>query len=387
MSFSKFKLSSQLLADVAQLGYEIPTPIQDEAIPIVMAGRDLIACAETGSGKTAAFLLPIIERIARGDQAQALILAPTREIALQTEAFALALSLKLKLRIVAVIGGANWQKQSQLLAKNPHIILATPGRLLDHMRHVPTLFHNVSTLVLDEADRLLDMGFLPDIRTILDELSLDRQSLLFSATLSNDIETLAEETLLDPIEIQIGRRASTVITLDQSIYPVLSHAKLPLLLSLLKEEIEGGTIIFSGTKRNAERLANVLSVHDHRVTLLHGDRTQGQRIAAIEDFRDGKVNVLVATDLAARGLDIPTIGRVINFDVPAYPEDYVHRVGRTARAGRNGQAVTLVSPQDEPDIRRIEALINQTLNRKHLAGFSDGSDLMSRQFKPTGTYA
>jgi ATP-dependent RNA helicase RhlE len=377
MSFSLFKLSPQLLSAVAALGYVIPTPVQKQAIPLALEGRDVIGCAETGSGKTAAFLLPMMERILKGEYFQGLVLAPTRELALQTEACALTLTDGIKFRVASVIGGADMRKQTRALAANPHIIIATPGRLLDHMRRRPGLLDHVGILVLDEADRLLDMGFLPDIRRILDELSLDRQSLLFSATLSKEISVLAEETLLDPVQIQIGRRGSTVLTLDQSVYPVLSHAKLPLLLSLLKEDVSGETLIFTRTKRGAEKLADVLKVHEHSVALLHGDRTQGQRVAALAAFTAGRVRVLVATDLAARGIDIPSIARVINFDVPAYPEDYVHRVGRTARAGKNGQAVTLVSPQDEADMLKIEKLINQTIVRRAIKGFSDGREAVA----------
>jgi ATP-dependent RNA helicase RhlE len=374
MTFSSFKLSPKLLSALTLLGYTEPTPIQKQAVPMIMEGRDVIGCAETGSGKTAAFLLPIIERILRGEECQSLILAPTREIALQTEECARTLAAELNFRIVSVIGGTDLRRQAQALANYPQIIIATPGRLLDHMRRSPGILDDVGILVLDEADRLLDMGFLPDIRRILDALSLDRQSLLFSATLSKEINVLAEETLLDPIQIQIGRRGSTVSTLDQSVYPVLGHAKLPLLLQLLKEEVEGETLIFTRTKRGAEKLAEILKVHEYRIALLHGDRTQGQRVAAIAAVNAGRVRVMVATDLAARGIDIPTIARVINFDVPAYPEDYVHRVGRTARVGRNGQALTLVSPQDEADLCRIEAFIDQKLTRRAVKGFSDGRD-------------
>lgn len=377
MTFSSFKLSRPLLKAVDKLGYVTPTPIQEQVIPLAMAGRDLIGCAETGSGKTAAFLLPIIERIVRGEKHQALILAPTREIALQTELCARALTTGYKFNTVCVIGGANMSEQVQGLAKGAHIIIATPGRLLDHLGRRPELLDGVGILVLDEADRLLDMGFLPEVREILDSLPLDRQSMLFSATLSEGIQVLAEETLLDPEEVQIGRRATTVATLDQSVYSVLSHAKLPLLLSLLKTEVEGCTIIFTRTKRGAERLAEVLKVHEYRVALLHGDRTQVQRNSAMADIHSGRKRILVATDLAARGLDIPSIGRVINYDVPEYPEDYVHRVGRTARAGREGQAYTFVAPQDEEALSRIEKLINLPLTRRTLTGFSDGREMLA----------
>lgn len=377
MPFSKFNLSAQLMDAVKALSYDKPTPIQNQAIPVALEGRDVIGCAETGSGKTAAFLLPIIERITRGEQRQALILSPTREIALQTEAFARVLSNRLKMRIVSVIGGADMHLQTRGLAADPHIIIATPGRLIDHMRRRHNLLDEVGILVLDEADRLLDMGFLPDIRRILDSLSLDRQSLLFSATMSGDIGVLAEETLLDPVHIQVGRRATTVSTLEQSVYSVLTQAKLPFLLLLLKTEVEGGTLVFVRTKRSADRLAAVLKLHLHRVGLLHGDRTQSQRVSAMADFRAGHARVLVATDLAARGIDVSSLTRVINYDVPAYPEDYVHRVGRTARAGGSGQAITLAAPQEEADLLRIERLIGQPLTRCAMAGFSDGREFAS----------
>jgi ATP-dependent RNA helicase RhlE len=377
MSFSSFKLSPQLHSALAMLSYHIPTPIQKQAIPLALKGHDIIGCAETGSGKTAAFLLPILERILRGEHRQGLVLAPTREIALQTESFALALASKLNYRIVTTIGGTELRPQAKALAAKPHLIIATPGRLLDHMRRNPGILDEVGILVLDEADRLLDMGFLPDIRTILDSLSLERQSLLFSATFSKEINILAEETLLDPVEVQIGRRGDTVTTLDQFVYPVLGHAKLPLLLMLLKENVDGETLIFTRTKRSAERLSEVLKVHEHNVVLLHGGLTQGQRNSAMKAFCAGRAKVMVATDLAARGIDIPSITRVINFDVPAYPEDYVHRVGRTARAGCNGQALTLVSPQDEEDLRKIEMLINKTLTRRAIKGFSDGREAVA----------
>jgi ATP-dependent RNA helicase RhlE len=294
---------------------------------------------------------------------------------LQTEVVARALTAKLNLQVASVIGGVNLRSQTDALSTDPAIIIATPGRLIDHMQRRRDLLDEIGILVLDEADRLLDMGFLPDIRHILDSLSLDRQSLLFSATLSHEINVLAEETLLDPVQVQIGRRASTVATLEQYVYPVLSHAKLPLLLSLLKTDVAGGTLIFTRTKRSAERLAQILKVNEYKVELLHGDRSQGQRTAAMANFRAGRVRVMVATDLAARGIDILSIARVINFDVPAYPEDYVHRVGRTARAGSNGQAFTLASPQDEADLNKIEKLIGQPLLRRALPGFSDGREM------------
>jgi ATP-dependent RNA helicase RhlE len=372
MSFADLGLNAQSMRAIKALGYTSPTPIQVKAIPVALAGRDLIGIAETGSGKTASYLIPIIQRLRGGSGLRALIIAPTRELALQIEAVANDLATGTDLRTVALIGGVRASEQLRRLQRGVDIVVATPGRLLDHARSGLVRLNGIKELVLDEGDRLLDMGFLPDVRSILQKLPRDRHSMLFSATFSREIEVLAFEFMRDQETIELGRRATPVLSVDQMAYSIMSHHKTPLLLRLADKEIDGQALIFTRTKRGADNLANVLKIHGHAVDVMHADRAQTQRIKALDRFKSGKVKLLVATDIAARGIDVEDVAFVINYDIPATADDYVHRIGRTARAGRKGTAITFVSPAEEVSLKDIEHTTGQSISRARLENFSDG---------------
>ena len=373
MNFSQLGLAPTQVSACESLGYKTPTPIQRQAIPIVLSGRDVIGCAETGTGKTAAFLLPIIQRL--GEKARpglrVLVLAPTRELALQIQENYTALNRVKTNRSVLAIGGANIRTQLADLRRGASILIATPGRLIDLIEREAANLSTIEVLVLDEADRMLDMGFLPAIRRILSLLPVKRQTLLFSATMSPSIEQLARSTTKDPalVEVSVRGRAATLV--DQIAYQVPLESKTALLLELLEKEYGRfeRVLIFTRTRRGAERLSHVLKARDHTVTRIHADRTQPQREQALRAFSDGRARVLVATDIAARGLDINAVSHVINYDVPVAPEDYVHRVGRTGRAGNQGQAISIVAPTDEYALRAIERLTGQTVRRIVPEGF------------------
>ncbi|MBU0509043.1 DEAD/DEAH box helicase [bacterium] len=371
--FQNFGLDERLLRAVAEEGYERPTPIQDLAIPLVMAGRDMMGSAQTGTGKTAAFGLPILHRLLgehkRGHALRTLILSPTRELAAQIEESLKNYARHTKLRIAAVIGGVNIKPQTKALREGVDILVATPGRLLDHVGQKNVTFHDVEVFVLDEGDRMLDMGFLPDIRRIIALLPRKRQTLLFSATIPPEIATLAGTMLSNPEHVQVGVRSAPAVGITHAVYPVPSHLKPTLLPAILREIGARSVLVFTRTKRRADRLSRVLARSGLRIGVLHGDRTQAQRIAALDGFKRGKFDVLIATDIAARGLDIEGITHVINFDVPATPEDYVHRIGRTARAEAVGDAFTLVSPEEDYTMRQIEAHLGQVLPRVALRDF------------------
>ncbi len=375
MNFTELKLLPELVRACESLGYTEPTPIQKKAIPLVLSGSDLIGCAETGTGKTAAFLLPIIQRLATGKSVlstRVLILAPTRELALQTESAYGQLALRNSPRCVAVIGGASMERQRQALRRGAGVVVATPGRLLDHMeRRIVDLSH-VEVLVLDEADRMLDMGFWPSIQRILASIPTARQTLLFSATMSAPIEKIARSTMRDPKVVEISKRGRAAITVSQLAYPVATESKTALLLELLENESEPfeRVLVFTRTRRGAERLSHILQARDHSVNRIHADRTQPQREAALRDFKCGLTRVMVATDIAARGIDVTAISHVINYDVPMAPEDYVHRIGRSGRAGKAGRAITLVTPAEEISIREIERLTGQQIERVRSPAFS-----------------
>lgn len=371
-NFDKLGLSRSLVDGVARLGITEPTEIQTKAIPLALAGKNLLATAETGSGKTAAFLLPIIERLKRPGSLRALILAPTRELAMQIETNAKAFSRTARLRAVAVVGGESLPRQVRAIKSGVDILIATPGRLNDLLERGLISLQTVETLVLDEGDRMLDMGFLPQVRRILKNLPKNRQNMLLTATLSRAVEQLAQELMTACVRIEAARRTTTVATLRQKAFPVLSHAKLPLLLALLKQHTEDTFVIFTQTRRSADRLSQVLTANRHEVVILHSDRTQSQRNKALANFRAGRARVLVATDLAARGIDVDDIAFVVNYEVPATAEDYIHRVGRTARAGRDGSAITLVSPEEESLLATIERTTGVQLERTRLSGFTDG---------------
>src|SRR5260370_5908904 len=373
MNFAQLGLGPAQLRACESLGYTEPTPIQLQAIPVVLSGRDLIGCAETGTGKTAAFLLPIIQKISERARpgVRVLVLAPTRELALQIQQNYGELNNVKGNRSTIVIGGANIRTQIADLRRGVSVLIATPGRLLDLTERGAVNLSMVEVLVLDEADRMLDMGFLPAIRRVLALLPTKRQTLLFSATMSSNIEQLARSTMKEPKLIEVNRRGSAATMVEQTAYPVAAESKTALLLDLLEKEREPfeRVLVFTRTRRGAERLSHILKARDHSVNRIHADRTQPQREAALRDFRDGSARVLVATDIAARGLDVEAVSHVINYDVPAAPEDYVHRVGRTGRAGNEGQAFTIVAPVDELSMRAIERLTGQTVKRVVLPAF------------------
>ena len=367
MKFSQLGLAPAQLQACESLGYNTPTPIQKQAIPVILSGQDVIGCAETGTGKTAAFLLPIIQKI--GQRARpgirALILAPTRELALQIQKNYGDFNRTATNRSVIAIGGANIKTQIAQLRRGASVLIATPGRLLDLMDRGAVNLSAVEFLVLDEADRMLDMGFLPAIRRVLSTLPTTRQTLLFSATMPPSIEQLAHSTTKQPIRIAVSPSGRAATTVEQFAYQVAQESKTALLLELLEKEREPfeRVLVFTRTKRGADRLSHVLKARDHSVICIHADRTQSQREAALRAFSDGRARVLVATDIAARGLDIDAVSHVINYDVPSAPEDYVHRVGRTGRAGNQGKAITMVAPVDELSMRSIERLTGQTVKR------------------------
>ena len=371
MNFSQLGLSDAQVRSCESLGYTEPTPIQAQGIPVVLSGQDLIGCAETGTGKTAAFLLPIIQRMTEKARpgVRVLVLAPTRELAMQIQKNYGELNRVKANRGVTVIGGANIRTQIADLRRGAAIVIATPGRLLDLAERGAVNLSMVEVLVLDEADRMLDMGFLPAIRRILAMVPAKRQTLLFSATMSSDIEKLARTTMKEPKLIEVSPRGKAATMVEQMAYPVAQESKTALLLDLLEREKFERVLVFTRTRRGAERLSHILSARDHSVNRIHSDRTQPQREAALRGFRDGRTRVLVATDIAARGLDVDAVSHVINYDVPAAPEDYVHRIGRTGRAGNTGRAITIVTPVDELSMRAIERLTGQIVTRVVLPAF------------------
>ncbi|HEU4835951.1 MAG TPA: DEAD/DEAH box helicase [Pyrinomonadaceae bacterium] len=381
MNFSQLGLAPAQVNACESLGYNTPTPIQRQAIPIVLAGHDVIGCAETGTGKTAAFLLPIIQRLGETFRpgVRVLVLAPTRELALQIHENYMALDQLKTNRSVIAIGGASIRTQLAQLRRGAAVLIATPGRLLDLIEREAVELSMIEVLVLDEADRMLDMGFWPAIRRVLSLLPARRQTLLFSATMSSSIEQLARSTTKDPKLIEVSTRGRAATLVDQIAYQVPLESKTALLLDLLEKETERfeRVLIFTRTRRGAERLSHVLGARDHSVKRIHADRTQSQREEALRAFSQGRARVLVATDIAARGLDIDAVSHVINYDVPAAPEDYVHRVGRTGRAGSRGEAISIVAPVDESSMRAIERLTGQTIKRIVPAGFARPASAIS----------
>ena len=371
MPFSDLGLRSDLLRGVHDLGFAGPTPIQRDAIPPAALGRDVIATAQTGSGKTAAFVLPILHRIAgkpRGTT-RALVLTPTRELAAQIDEHLKRLARHTPFSAAAVFGGVGMKPQEQAFRKGVDVLVATPGRLLDHFRFGYAALAGVEILVLDEADRMLDMGFLPDIRRILRHLPAKRQTLLFSATMPTPIVALAREMLQDPVTISAAAKAAPAAGITHAAYPVPSELKSALLVELLKRGELRSVLAFTRTKHRANRLAEYLLRHGIAAGRIHGNRSQGQRTEALAAFKTGRFPVLVATDIAARGIDVDALSHVVNFDVPGSAEDYVHRVGRTARAGASGDAFLFVSPEEEAALRDIERALGQRLPRVAVTGF------------------
>ena len=371
MSFSSFSLHPHLLKALQEKGFDQPTPIQELAIPPLLQGRDVMATAVTGSGKTAAFLLPILHRLIgqpRG-KTRALVLVPTRELAVQIADHLRDLALHTSLTAAAVYGGVSPSPQEQAFRKGVDVLVATPGRLLDHLRNKYARLTGIDYLVLDEADRMLDMGFLPDIRRILEYLPSKRQTLLFSATLPPPIVTLAREMLENPVSLNITLKPTPAAGINHVAYPVPHELKSTLLLALLKQNTARSVLAFTRTKHRANRLADFLEKHGVACARIHGNRSQGQRTEALAGFKRGSFRVLVATDIAARGIDVEALGLVCNFDVPPIAEDYVHRVGRTGRANATGDACTFVSPDEERTLRSIEQSLGRRLPRQKIPGF------------------
>jgi len=374
MSFSVLGLDAKILRAVTEAGYTEPTPIQTAAIPPIIAGHDLIGIAQTGTGKTAAFTLPILTKLAaqpgprRGTKV--LVIAPTRELVVQIEENVRAYAKHLSLTMTTVFGGVGEQPQIRALRAGTDIVIACPGRLLDLMRQRAADFSQLKFLVLDEADRMLDMGFLPDIRRIVQQLPKQRQTLMFSATLSKEIEVLTHEFQRSPKLVQIGRRSNPAETVTQLIYEVPKHLKTSLLLHLLQEPQMDMVLVFSRMKHGADRIARQLEQRGVRTATLHSNRSQNQRLRALKDFKSGAVRVLVATDIAARGIDVDGISHVVNYDFPMHPEDYVHRIGRTGRAHAVGEAISFVTSEDHGELRSLERFIGRGIVRKKAEGFN-----------------
>ncbi len=371
MPFSTLKLDPSLLKAIKELGFTRPTPIQSDAIPPALEGRDILACAMTGSGKTAAFLLPIVHNLLPKSRrtTRALILTPTRELAAQILEDLNELAVHTPVTAAAVFGGVGMGPQEHAFRSGVDVIVATPGRLLDHFKAPYAKLAHIEYLVLDEADRMLDMGFLPDIRRILRHLPARRQTMCFSATMPPPIVTLTREILKNPALIQLERKAAPAVGITQAVYPVSRELKSALLVALLQRGEIDEALAFTRTKHRANRLAAYLVKQGIKAERIHGNRSQAQRTEALAGFKSGKYRVLVATDIAARGIDVEALGHVVNFDVPAVPEDYIHRVGRTARAEATGDAFTLVSPEEEGDLRGIERAVGKRLPRVTLPDF------------------
>ena len=378
MTFKDLGLLPFFTDKCEQLGYTEPTPIQKQAIPVLLRGGDILASAETGTGKTAAFLLPILQLL--GDNkgkpgTRVLVLSPTRELANQTEAFCRQFAPK-GITCTAIIGGAGYKRQMDSLRRGANLIIATPGRLIDFMDQGLINFSSLTHLVLDEADRMLDMGFLLSIKRIAKAIPAKRQTLFFSATMSPEIEHIAYAMLKDPTFIEVSPRGKAAGLIEQTAYPVAQQSKMPLLLDLLDKEDFDRVLVFTRTKRGADRIAHILEKRSHKSNRIHGDRSQSQREAALLSFKQGHTNVLVATDVAARGIDIDSVSHVINYDIPEAPEDYVHRIGRTGRAGNKGRAITLFTIAEEHSMRAIERLTGERVERIVLPDFG-GHDFVA----------
>lgn len=370
MKFEKFKFHPTIATGIKALGYTIPTPIQDQAIPPVLEGRDVMGLAQTGTGKTAAFVLPILERLLQGPRGRvrALIIAPTRELAEQTHVSIVTLGRDTKLRSVTIYGGVGLNPQIQKLRAGVEIVVACPGRLLDHISQKTIDLSHLEVLVLDEADRMFDMGFLPDIRKIIKHVPVKRQTLLFSATMPDDIRKLVREVQHNPVTVQIGHTAPAN-TVSHALYPVEQHLKTALLMELLKHTDTESILIFTRTKHRAKRIGQQLEKAGYKAASLQGNLSQNKRQAALDGFRDGSYQILVATDIAARGIDVSSISHVINYDIPDTTDAYTHRIGRTGRAAKTGDAFTFVTREDEPLVKSIERVLGEKIERRTLKDF------------------
>ncbi|MBN1954410.1 MAG: DEAD/DEAH box helicase [Anaerolineae bacterium] len=382
MSFERFSLDRRIAAAIKTVGHITPTPIQEQAIPSVLAGRDVLGLAPTGTGKTAAFLLPILQRLTHGPmrQVRALIVAPTRELAEQIHQMSVELGQHMKVRGVTVYGGVSKSGQVAALRRGAEIVVACPGRLLDLLGDRAIDLSHVEVLVLDEADRMCDMGFLPDIRRILKVLPTQRQTLFFSATMPQDIRRLADQILDNPVTVQVGALAP-VETVSHALYPVSHSLKKGLLMALLQQTATGRVLVFTRTKHRAKNLARDLARSGYRASALQGNMSQNQRERAINGFRDGKYDVLVATDIAARGIDVVEITHVINFDVPDTVDAYTHRIGRTGRAHQTGVAYTFATEENESMVGEIEQVLGTQIERRRLPGFNYGDFVPEKQFQ------
>ncbi len=392
MPFNAFGLTDPLVQGILATGYTAPTEIQSQAIPIALDGHDIIGCAQTGTGKTAAFVLPILNRIGHEKAAprrgiKSLILTPTRELAIQIEESIVAYSRFLRLRTLAIYGGVSIENQLKALRRGVDIVVATPGRLLDHMQRGSVDFKAIEVLVLDEADRMLDMGFIRDVRKIVAALPAKRQTMLFSATISPEIKALSAGMQKSPQMIQIGRRQNPVETVTQHVYPVEKSQKIDLLLHMLQTTSMYSVLVFSRTKHGADKIKRKLDRSGIESISIHSGRSQGQRQRALDGFKSGKYQVMVATDIAARGIDVSGISHVINFDVPAFAEDYIHRIGRTGRATATGDAITFVSQDERKYLQQIEKFIGRKLHAKTFPGFvPPASPPQNEKKQPAGSH-
>ncbi|MFL5580869.1 MAG: DEAD/DEAH box helicase, partial [Gemmatimonadaceae bacterium] len=369
-SFAELGLAPDVLRAIDDAGYTTPTPIQAAAIPLALRGRDLIGLAQTGTGKTAAFTLPIVHRLLGGPRrTRALILTPTRELCGQVEESFAKYGRYSGLDVVAVYGGVAYETQTDALRRGVDVVVATPGRLLDHLEKQNVVFDELEVLVLDEADRMLDMGFLPDIRRVLKHLPPVQQTMMFSATVPAPIRELAHQLLKNPVSLNVERQPLPATGIEQAIFPVRQDLKAALLVELLRRDAIGNAIVFTRTKHRANRVFEQLQKHRVNVARIHGNRSQMQRTEALTGFKSGKYRILVATDIAARGIDVEALSHVVNFDVPHVPEDYIHRVGRTARAELTGDAITFVAPDEENDLRAIERAVGKRLPRVTVPDF------------------
>ena len=373
-TFAELGLDASILQAVADSGYQHPTPIQQRAIPLILRGRDVMGLAQTGTGKTAAFTLPVIHRLMGGPRrTRVLILTPTRELCLQVEESFRKYSVHAPIDVAPVYGGVPMDPQVTALRDGVDVVVATPGRLLDHLERQNVVFDELEVLVLDEADRMLDMGFAPQIQKVVAQIPNYRQTLLFSATMPPEVEALARKYLRKPVVVQVARRNSTATTVTHAVYPVPAHRKSELLINVLGQHASETVLVFTRTKHGADRVVRHLEKAGIEAAAMHADKSQPQRIKALEDFRSGKVRVLVATDIAQRGLDISGITHVINYDVPQHAEDYVHRIGRTGRAAATGDAFTFMDASEIGTVRLIERVIGQEIPRVSVPGFDFGT--------------
>jgi ATP-dependent RNA helicase RhlE len=374
ITFEELGLAPEILEAVRDAGYERPTPIQAEAIPLALKGRDLIGLAQTGTGKTAAFTLPILDRLIGGPRrTRALVLTPTRELAMQVDESVRKYANSAEIDVAAVFGGVPLDPQEKKLRKGVDIVVATPGRLIDHLERQNVVFDDLEILVLDEADRMLDMGFAPQINKIVAQIPTYRQTLLFSATMPPEVEALARKYLRKPIVVQIGRRSAASSLVTHAVYPVPRERKGALLVELLRDVKSETVLVFTRTKHGADKVVRDLERVGIKATAMHADKTQAQRTKALEQFKSGVINVLVATDIAQRGLDISGITHVINYDVPQQPEDYVHRIGRTGRVAATGDAFTFMSPDEIAMVRSIERVLGSPIPRISVPGYDFGT--------------